>query len=29
VTIDRWRRALPPARTMDQIATDYLGMYAG
>jgi len=28
-TIDRWRRALPPARTMDQIATDYLGMYAG
>jgi len=29
VTIDRWRRALPPARTMDQIATDYLGMYGG
>ena len=29
VTIDRWRRALPPARTMDQIATDYLEMYAG
>jgi len=29
VTIDRWRRALPPARTMEQIATDYLEMYAG
>ena len=27
-TIDRWRRALPPARTMDQIATDYLAIYA-
>ena len=29
VTIDRWRRALPLARTMEQIATDYLEMYAG
>ena len=27
-TVDRWRRALPPARTMDQIAADYLEMYA-
>jgi len=27
-SIDRWRRALPPARTMDQIATDYLEVYA-
>lgn len=27
-TIDRWRRALPPARTMDQIAADYLAIYA-
>lgn len=27
-TIDRWRRNVPPARTMDQIAADYLAMYA-
>jgi glycosyltransferase involved in cell wall biosynthesis len=27
-TIDRWRRRLPPARTMDQIAADYLAVYA-
>ena len=27
-TIDRWRRRLPPARTMDQVAADYLGVYA-
>ena len=27
-TIDRWRRALPPARTMDDIAADYLALYA-
>jgi len=27
-TIDRWRRNLPPARTMDQIATDYLTVYS-
>jgi len=27
-TIDRWRRNLPPARTMDQIAADYLAVYA-
>ena len=27
-TIDRWRRALPPVRTMDQIAADYLAIYA-
>jgi glycosyltransferase involved in cell wall biosynthesis len=27
-TIDRWRRKLPPARTMDQIAADYLAVYA-
>jgi len=26
-TIDRWRLALPPARTMDQIAADYLALY--
>lgn len=26
-TIDRWRRALPPARTMDDIAQDYLALY--
>lgn len=26
-TIDRWRRALPPVRTMDQIAADYLTVY--
>jgi len=27
-TIDRWRLRLPPARTMDQIAADYLSVYA-
>jgi len=27
-TIDRWRRALPPVRTMDEIAADYLAQYA-
>jgi len=27
-TIDRWRLALPPARTMDQVAADYLSLYA-
>ena len=26
-TIDRWRGSLPPARTMDEIATDYLSLY--
>ena len=27
-TVDRWRRALPVVRTMDQIAADYLAIYA-
>jgi glycosyltransferase involved in cell wall biosynthesis len=27
-TVDRWRAALPPARTMDDIAVDYLALYA-
>jgi len=27
-TIDRWRASLPPARTMDEIATQYLTLYA-
>ena len=27
-TVDLWRRRLPPARTMDQIAADYLSVYA-
>jgi glycosyltransferase involved in cell wall biosynthesis len=27
-TIDAWRRALPPVRTMDEIARDYMAMYA-
>ncbi len=27
-TIDRWRRALPSVRTMDEIAADYLALYA-
>jgi glycosyltransferase involved in cell wall biosynthesis len=27
-TIDVWRRTLPPVRTMDDIAQDYLAMYA-
>ena len=26
--IDRWRRALPKARTMDEVAADYLKLYA-
>ena len=28
-TVDRWRRALPPPRTMDDIAADYLKIYEG
>jgi hypothetical protein len=28
-TLDRWRRGLPAARTMDQVAADYLALYAG
>jgi glycosyltransferase involved in cell wall biosynthesis len=27
-TIDRWRASLPQSRTMDEIATDYLSLYA-
>jgi glycosyltransferase involved in cell wall biosynthesis len=27
-TIDRWRRALPQPRTMDDVASDYLALYA-
>jgi glycosyltransferase involved in cell wall biosynthesis len=27
-TIDRWRRALAPPRTMDDVASDYLTLYA-
>jgi hypothetical protein len=27
-TIDRWRAALPQPRTMDEIAIDYLSLYA-
>jgi len=27
-TIDRWRQALPPMRTMDDVARDYLALYA-
>jgi glycosyltransferase involved in cell wall biosynthesis len=27
-TIDKWRRVLPPVRTMDDIARDYLALYA-
>jgi glycosyltransferase involved in cell wall biosynthesis len=27
-TIDRWRAALPPTRTMDDVASDYLALYA-
>jgi glycosyltransferase involved in cell wall biosynthesis len=27
-TIDVWRRALPPVRTMDDIARDYMALYA-
>jgi glycosyltransferase involved in cell wall biosynthesis len=27
-TVDRWRRALTPPRTMDQVATGYLSLYA-
>jgi glycosyltransferase involved in cell wall biosynthesis len=26
-TVDRWRRALPAARTMEQVAADYLALY--
>jgi glycosyltransferase involved in cell wall biosynthesis len=26
-TIDRWREALPPTRTMDHVARDYLALY--
>jgi glycosyltransferase involved in cell wall biosynthesis len=28
-TLDRWRAALPTIRTMDDVAADYLRMYAG
>ena len=28
-TIDRWRRRLPPPRTMSNVAEDYAGLYAG
>jgi glycosyltransferase involved in cell wall biosynthesis len=28
-TVDAWRTALPPARSMDEIAKDYLVLYAG
>jgi glycosyltransferase involved in cell wall biosynthesis len=28
-TLDVWRRALPPVRTMDDVARDYLQMYQG
>jgi glycosyltransferase involved in cell wall biosynthesis len=27
-SVDRWRTALPPARTMDEVAADYLTVYA-
>jgi glycosyltransferase involved in cell wall biosynthesis len=27
--LDRWRRALPPARTLDEVARDYLALYEG
>jgi glycosyltransferase involved in cell wall biosynthesis len=27
-TVDHWRRALPPARTLDEVTRDYLAMYA-
>ena len=27
-TIDVWRRALPPVRTMDEVARDYMTLYA-
>ena len=27
-TVDRWRAAVPPVRTMDEIAADYLALYA-
>jgi glycosyltransferase involved in cell wall biosynthesis len=27
-TVDCWRRALPPARTLDEVTRDYLAMYA-
>jgi glycosyltransferase involved in cell wall biosynthesis len=28
-TVDAWRRALPTARTMDEVTADYLALYAG
>ena len=28
-TLDAWRRALPPVRTMDDVASDHLQMYQG
>ena len=28
-TLDRWRRRLPRARTMDEVAHDYLALYGG
>ena len=28
-TVDAWRRALPIARTMDEVTADYLALYAG
>ncbi len=27
-TIDRWRRTVPPARTMDAVTADYLALYS-
>ena len=27
-TIDRWREAIPAARTMDDVTADYLALYA-
>jgi len=27
-TADRWRKALTPPRTMDDVASDYLALYA-
>ena len=27
-TVDRWRRLLPPARTLDEVTRDYLALYA-
>jgi glycosyltransferase involved in cell wall biosynthesis len=28
-TVDRWRERIPPARSMDDVTGDYLGLYAG